>query len=267
LLPYQYQILLPSQEAPRAPVKKIRRKRLQAPTSAMAKRKTAIGGGLMGLAMGDGNAKQAKKISSKKKKKQPPFVSKGKASKGAASLEQQLKQLNCRIVQMAADGNCLFRSLSDQFYGSAAQYKKVRSDVVQFMKKRNDTFAPFMEDDIDFNTYCMLMAEDKKWGGQQEIIAASSLFACNVVIHSFNSPMLELKIDEKTQKRKPYKGSVRTLHLCYRRGNHYDSVRAAGDRGGSGKPPQRIILRERINKQEQQHWWWDYNNAMAALGR
>lgn len=102
---------------------------------------------------------------------------------------------------MNADGNCLFRALSDQLYGDyGQQHAEVRSEVCDFMADNSDDFKVFLvfeddngdnddgngkktssssaieEDAKDFESYISTMREDGEWGGNLELVAAARLY-------------------------------------------------------------------------------------------
>ena len=87
------------------------------------------------------------------------------------------------IVNMADDGNCLFRSLSDQLYrDSGDRHGEIRKDVCDFLSQNEEDFAPFMvfddedEDATDFESYISTMRDDGEWGGNIELMAAARLY-------------------------------------------------------------------------------------------
>jgi OTU-like cysteine protease len=105
------------------------------------------------------------------------------------------------IIEMTADGNCLFRSLSDQlYYDYGNRHVDVRDDVVDYMEDHKDDFIVFLvlddqEDDTtnnnntsdkdnssndndatDFESYCHAMRQDGTWGGNLELVAASKVY-------------------------------------------------------------------------------------------
>eukprot|EP00955_Chlamydomonas_euryale_P015080 161704-Chlamydomonas_euryale.AAC.3 len=51
------------------------------------------------------------------------------------------------ILQVTGDGNCFFRSLSDQMEGSEASHSALRANVMDHIRDHQDDFAPFVEDD------------------------------------------------------------------------------------------------------------------------
>lgn len=89
------------------------------------------------------------------------------------------------ILEMEADGNCLFRALSDQlFHDHGSRHAEIRSAVCDFIRKHEKEFSVFLvldeeeedEDAKDFKTYVINMMQDGEWGGNLELVAAARLF-------------------------------------------------------------------------------------------
>ena len=93
------------------------------------------------------------------------------------------------IVDMDPDGNCLFRSLSDQLFGDCGNaHFDVRSAVCDFMEKNEGDFRVFLvfededdedqdeEDARDFEHYIENMRREGEWGGNLEVVAAARLY-------------------------------------------------------------------------------------------
>jgi OTU-like cysteine protease len=89
------------------------------------------------------------------------------------------------IVAMAADGNCLFRSLSDQLFNDfGSKHHEVRSDVCDYLEEFEEEFCLFLildeddedEDAADFETYVKNMRQIGEWGGNVELVAAARLY-------------------------------------------------------------------------------------------
>ena len=84
-----------------------------------------------------------------------------------------------------ADGNCLFRALSDQlFWDHGYNHEEVRSDVCDFLEMHEDEFSVFLvldeneddEDAADFESYISSMRDSGEWGGNLELVAAARLY-------------------------------------------------------------------------------------------
>ena len=67
-------------------------------------------------------------------------------------LQKNLDAENLLIIDMSPDGNCLFRSLSDQLYGDYGnRHSDVRETVCDYMEKNEADFIVFLvfEDEDD----------------------------------------------------------------------------------------------------------------------
>ena len=93
----------------------------------------------------------------------------------------ELHEMSERAV--APDVNCLFLAASvalsgdprlpkDEEDGSA---KKLRRDVVKFMRLNKESFVCFMPEGLNFDTYTQSMANETVWGGEMEVSAIARL--------------------------------------------------------------------------------------------
>jgi len=48
-----------------------------------------------------------------------------------------------------ADGNCLFRAVSDQIWGTEVHHARVRQDCVKFISDNKEDFQPFIDGEFD----------------------------------------------------------------------------------------------------------------------
>ncbi|ETK88553.1 hypothetical protein F441_07363 [Phytophthora nicotianae CJ01A1] len=160
------------------------------------------------------------KAKPKKKQKSASYV----VDDGAIELmRRQLADVGCKLHEVEADGNCLFRALGDQLYGDQHQHEEVRKKIVSYLEQHRDDFEPFMEDEEKFEKYCERMREDGTWGGNQELYAAARLFQVYVVVHQ-DQPSARIMMIE-CDRLKP----TRFVHVAYHGEDHYDSVRALKD--------------------------------------
>jgi hypothetical protein len=139
------------------------------------------------------------------------------------------------IIDMDADGNCLFRSLSDQLYHDfGSKHAEIRSDVCDYLEAFEEDFSVFLvldeneddEDAADFNTYIKNMRQDGDWGGNVELVAAARLYRRNITV--FSASMGAYTIEHGSDKQSA--GS--DLCISYHDNDHYNSVR----NHASGKP-------------------------------
>ncbi|XP_015421408.1 PREDICTED: OTU domain-containing protein 3, partial [Myotis davidii] len=119
------------------------------------------------------------------------------------------------------DGNCLFRALGDQLEGHSRNHLQHRQETVDYMIKQREDFEPFVEDDIPFEKHVASLAKPGTFAGNDAIVAFARNHQLNVVIHQLNAPLWQIRGTDKS--------SVRELHIAYRYGEHYDSVRRIND--------------------------------------
>ncbi|KAF8145795.1 hypothetical protein K438DRAFT_1991469 [Mycena galopus ATCC 62051] len=74
-----------------------------------------------------------------------------------ALLTEQLRSLGLYAAPTIGDGNCLFRALSDQLYGSPSRHPQLRRDVCDWIAGHKARYEPFVEDDrgLDVHLRCM----------------------------------------------------------------------------------------------------------------
>jgi len=95
----------------------------------------------------------------------------------------QLAAAGLRVNEVDADGNCLFRALSDQIEGSAKHHGKYRDEIVAFMKRDEERFKWFVEDDEDWDDYLARLGRDgecvtqRRWREGGRVVPATLLFA------------------------------------------------------------------------------------------
>lgn len=142
------------------------------------------------------------------------------------------------IIEMESDGNCLFRSLSDQLYWDhGAKHEDIRSEVCDFMESHEEEFSVFLvlddddEDASDFNSYIASMRESGEWGGNLELVAAARLYCRKIKVFSITAAYT---IDHDTNQKSIGPG----LMVSYHDNDHYNSVRDSN--GKKPPPPQRL---------------------------
>ena len=92
-----------------------------------------------------------------------------------------------QINNMAEDGNCLFRSLSDQLHGDYGKnHLLIRSEVCDYLLENEESFKIFVVLDEDegcsdeyassYSEYVDRMKQESEWGGNPELVAAARLY-------------------------------------------------------------------------------------------
>lgn len=150
------------------------------------------------------------------------------ADYGGKELEHELASQGLVIKEITGDGNCLFRSLSDQL-GESNTHGQIRHDVVQYLRQHEDDFAVFIEE--DFAAYVDRMSNDGVYGGNVELVAFARAYNKHLKIYQ---PGLSYII-KPTEDQGDSVASDEQLHLVYHSFEHYSSVRMAGG-PSDGKP-------------------------------
>ncbi|XP_035236531.1 OTU domain-containing protein 3 [Anguilla anguilla] len=141
------------------------------------------------------------------------------------SFTNQLQALGLKLREVPGDGNCLFRALGDQLEGHSRGHLRLRQETVQYMQAHRHDFEPFVEDDVPFTQHLANLSQPGTFAGNDAIVAFARSQQLRVVIHQLNAPLWEINGSEKPV--------CRELHIAYRYGDHYDSVRPVGDNSES----------------------------------
>ncbi|KAF7237574.1 OTU domain-containing protein 3 [Varanus komodoensis] len=165
------------------------------------------------------------------------------AADGEGGLAGQLRALGLRLREVPGDGNCLFRALGDQLEGHSRGHLKHRQETVDYMIKQREDFEPFVEDDVPFERHVANLAQPGTFAGNDAIVAFARNNQVNVVIHQVNAPLWQIRGTDKS--------NAQELHIAYRYGEHYDSVRKIDD---NSEAPARLqtemLCKNESNKKE-----------------
>ncbi|NWZ67227.1 OTUD3 protein, partial [Acrocephalus arundinaceus] len=145
----------------------------------------------------------------------------GPAPGHSGGLAGQLRALGLKLREVPGDGNCLFRALGDQLEGHSRNHLRHRQETVEFMVRQRGDFEPFVEDDVPFDKHVANLAKPGTFAGNDAIVAFARNNQMNVVIHQLNTPLWQIRGTDRSD--------ARELHIAYRYGEHYDSVRRISD--------------------------------------
>ncbi|XP_020636807.1 OTU domain-containing protein 3 [Pogona vitticeps] len=179
----------------------------------------------------------ARRALARERRNRPP------RGEGEGGLAAQLQPLGLRLREVPGDGNCLFRALGDQLEGHSRDHLKHRQETVDYMIKQREDFEPFVEDDVPFEKHVANLAQPGTFAGNDAIVAFARNNQVNVVIHQLNAPLWQIRGTDKS--------NAQELHIAYRYGEHYDSVRKIND---NSEAPARLqtqmLCKKELNKQE-----------------
>ena len=154
---------------------------------------------------------------------------------------KDLEKLGYFIREVGGDGNCLFRSVSDQMDNNQQNYKMYREVCIDYMSKNQDEFAPFIEDDETYDKYLERMGEDGEWGGNLEIYALSKALKANFYIYIHKHPMYIVNNFDKPKK---------NILMTYHDGKHYNSLRKLEEKSKEDKEKEEKRKKEKEEKDE-----------------
>ncbi|KAJ7157965.1 hypothetical protein C8R43DRAFT_996504 [Mycena crocata] len=99
-----------------------------------------------------------------------------------ALLTEQLRSLGLYAAPTVGDGNCLFRALSDQLYGSPSRHPQLRKDICDWIARHKSRYEPFVEDERGLDVHLRCMRENATYGGHMELSAFAHLTRRNVKV-------------------------------------------------------------------------------------
>ncbi len=164
---------------------------------------------------------------------QPPV----KGSPGIEEFWRSYLPDGFHINSMNPDGNCLFRSLSDQLnHDNGEAHDFIRHQIINHIRRHSDEFKDFLllqdnhEDISDPDSYIQKMVQNGEWGGNPEVYVAAWLYGVNINIYSQEytntNGMLVINTDG-------HQGAIDMVHamwtISYHENNHYNSIRLPGN--------------------------------------
>lgn len=98
---------------------------------------------------------------------------------GKELLRERCLFLGMKQHEMEDDGNCQFRALSQELYGSQRHHDIVRAQVVSYLQKNEAEYKAFF-DDAEWAHYLENIGQLKTWGDELSLRAAAEAFAIKV---------------------------------------------------------------------------------------
>ncbi|KAG8759424.1 hypothetical protein FRC11_001979 [Ceratobasidium sp. 423] len=99
-----------------------------------------------------------------------------------AELTTQLRSMGLYAAPTLGDGNCLFRALSDQIYGTPNEHLVLRKEICTFMATHKERFEAFVDDDRSWDQHISAMRNNGTYGGHLELTAFAQLKSVNVKV-------------------------------------------------------------------------------------
>eukprot|EP00794_Sanderia_malayensis_P005159 gene5159-5811_t len=133
----------------------------------------------------------------------------------------QMEVIGLKIKDIPGDGNCLFRSLSDQLEGDHSNHATHRQQTVQYMRVNKHDFEPFHLEEKPFLEYLEELGKDGTFAGNDAIVAFARNNNLDIIIHQYNSPRFVINGGGAKENKQ--------LHIAYHNGEHYSSLRRIYD--------------------------------------
>jgi hypothetical protein len=143
------------------------------------------------------------------------------------AFEKKLLEKGMHIVEVSGDGNCLFRAVSHQLYGTDSYHLELRRQCVQHMKEHKERFFLFCES--DFDKYLATMRIPGTWGSEMEIRALEEITNMFICIYASTDTKrvlepMKTNFDDLSM----FDGGVlefgHPMLLSYHGNNHYNSI-------------------------------------------
>ncbi|KZT68644.1 cysteine proteinase [Daedalea quercina L-15889] len=97
-------------------------------------------------------------------------------------LNEQLRAMGLYAAPTLGDGNCLFRALSDQLYGTPAYHLKLRQDICDWIAAHKQRYAPFVDDERGLDVHLQCMRQPATYGGHLELSAFAHMMRRDVKV-------------------------------------------------------------------------------------
>ncbi|GAA5973607.1 hypothetical protein JCM11641_007146 [Rhodosporidiobolus odoratus] len=113
-------------------------------------------------------------------------------------LNAQLREANLYAANILGDGNCLFRALSDQLYGSPSMHLALRHEVCDYLSANPDKYRFFIDEDSvkgGFNGHVREMRQPGTYGTNIELSAFVARYRRPVKVYQPNLVYV-LPVDE-----------------------------------------------------------------------
>jgi hypothetical protein len=138
-----------------------------------------------------------------------------------------------RVAQMELDGNCFYRSVSDQLFRDQGNgHVIVRHQINNHIRRNGEEFKHFhlLNDSslelTDLGPYIKQMGQDGAWAGHPEIYAAAMCYEVDITIYSKDYAEIGGSLvftcagatDEGVRERE-------MIYISYHDNNHLNSVR------------------------------------------
>lgn len=134
-----------------------------------------------------------------------------------AAFSDLLRPRGLVIRDVANDGNCFFRAVSDQLYGCEDEHPNLRQLACDYLQQHADHYQHFIDEEQSFDEYVNEMRNDAVWADNLELQAISMACNVNIRVHQSGKPSYDIRNHPQS--------NANAIHLSYHFAEHYASVR------------------------------------------
>lgn len=138
-------------------------------------------------------------------------------------------------LKVSGDGNCQFRSLSDQIYRSTEHHKFVREQVVKQLKSHRELYEGYVP--MVYDEYLKKMSKAGEWGDHVTLQAAADSYGVKMFVITSFKDTCYIEILPQSQK------SNRIIILSFWAEVHYNSIYPQGEYPAG-------------ETRKRKKWWW-----------
>ncbi|KAL6980324.1 hypothetical protein U1Q18_052669 [Sarracenia purpurea var. burkii] len=136
-------------------------------------------------------------------------------------LLERLRVYDLVELKVQGDGNCQFRSLSDQIYRNTEHHKFVRQQVVEQLNLHPELYEGYVP--MTYDDYLKHISKTGEWGDHVTLQAAADVYGVKIFIITSFKDTCYIEILPHAQK------SKRIIFLSFWAEVHYNSIYPEGD--------------------------------------
>lgn len=158
-------------------------------------------------------------------------------------LVAELQRYSRTVDTTTGDGNCLFRSISKEFFGTERYHTRIQQLTVTFLDEAGDYFSRICQSvhQEDLKKRCSRMQNDYEWGSTIELLALASIF--QIPLYLFCQPYVPTSTQWVWWRYNPIPASAYNrsdtvlgllsnltppadyrVELCFKDGCHFDRI-------------------------------------------
>ncbi|KAG6595233.1 OVARIAN TUMOR DOMAIN-containing deubiquitinating enzyme 10, partial [Cucurbita argyrosperma subsp. sororia] len=138
--------------------------------------------------------------------------------------------------KVKGDGNCQFRALSDQLFGTSERHKLVRENVVNQLKSHREIYEGYVP--MGYDDYLEKMSMSGEWGDHVTLQAAADWYGVKIFVMAYFKETCCIEIIPNFQKKK------QVIFLSFWAEVHYNSIY-----------PQRVADEQSNDYRKRRRWW------------